>query len=299
MTETPLWWRVRWLDAIWTSDLLPLEKLVAAVYADHARDSHSSWVTLDRLQQRASLSRDAANRALRGLVSKGWLMAVNPKPRQPVTYFLSFPDDCTSTPDGPVDSVTSTADGLIASTADGLAGVFTSTPGDPASTSDDTTSTPGVLNQSTYPSTHPSSSSARAIVASALAGPGEDEEDDRLVEQHLDGFLAANNVKAALPWLRACADSGDLRRNFLAYVEQTQASERRDQLVAAESAAKANEADNLWRQVQEAAGDEDPWQLCNREAAAMGRYGAGIRDPQVLNSVLQTLAVEREQREAS
>lgn len=284
-----MWWRTTWSDAIWSSDLRSLEKLAALAYADHAGPARTAWVTLPRLMERTGMSRDAANRARQGLVSKGWLVLRQEARQQRAAVFeLVIPRRSSST-----------ADVRLSSTADVRLAETSSTGDDTSSTPPDTSSTPGVLNPSSYPSSHPSSSSARAIVASALAGPGEDEEDDRLVEQHLDGFLAANNVKAALPWLRACADSGDLRRNFNKYVEQTQESERRDQRVAAESAAKANEVDNLWRQVQEAAGDEDPLELCKREAAAMGRYGAGIRDPQVLNSVLQTLAVEREQREAS
>ncbi|CCH73473.1 hypothetical protein BN11_5040014 [Nostocoides australiense Ben110] len=62
---TDLWWRTTWMEAVWSSDLKPLPTLVAAVYADHARDGRTAWVTLDRLIERTRLSRDAAIRARR------------------------------------------------------------------------------------------------------------------------------------------------------------------------------------------------------------------------------------------
>lgn len=70
--------RHAWVDAVWaTSDLKPLEKLVALAYAKYAGEgTERVWVTFDRLVSHTCLSRDAASRALRGLREKGWLVMV-------------------------------------------------------------------------------------------------------------------------------------------------------------------------------------------------------------------------------
>jgi DNA-binding transcriptional ArsR family regulator len=71
------WHRDVWSDAVWDSSLLPLQKLIALAYADHARDGELAWVTYDRLRERTGLSRDAVARHLRALVDAGWLVLVS------------------------------------------------------------------------------------------------------------------------------------------------------------------------------------------------------------------------------
>lgn len=71
------WHRDVWSDAVWDSSLLPLQKLIALAYADHARDGDVAWVTYDRLRKRTGLSRDAVARHLRALVDAGWLVLVS------------------------------------------------------------------------------------------------------------------------------------------------------------------------------------------------------------------------------
>ena len=189
------------MKAVFSSDLKPLERLVAAVYADHARDRRQTFVTLDRLMTCSGLSRDAANRARDGLETKGWLVALERKPRKPVDFLLVIPEDVASTSGGPV----GTGGGLV-----------TSTSPDMTSTSPDMTSTGDVLHQSSYQSSHHSSSSpARKIAASLL---GTEEEDE--VMDYLDEFLQAKNVGKAKPWLEATHANGDLERIFYAYVKE-------------------------------------------------------------------------------
>ena len=87
------WWRAKWMESVYSAEnLKPLEVLVAAVYADHARDKRTAWVTGERLQQRSKLSKDAAHRALKGLETKGYLVAIERKPRRPTTYALVIPE---------------------------------------------------------------------------------------------------------------------------------------------------------------------------------------------------------------
>ena len=66
--------RTVWMEAVWSSDLKPMERFVACVYFDHARDQHHAWVTAARLTERTGLSRDAALRARKGLVEAGWIV---------------------------------------------------------------------------------------------------------------------------------------------------------------------------------------------------------------------------------
>ena len=222
----PLWWRTRWMEAVWSSDLKPMERFVACVYFDHARDQHHAWVTAARLTERTGLSRDAALRARKGLVEAGWIV-VREKARQhrADVYELVIPDGASSTRGGPLPDLSSTG------------GVPLS---DSRGTGDDTRGTGDVPNLSTYPSTHPSSSS-RAVEIVFRAWPpefDEDEDDDEREENRelhretiaelLPGFLSENNVKAAIPWLETCAASGDLARNFEDYHDRVMAERRRE-----------------------------------------------------------------------
>jgi DNA-binding transcriptional ArsR family regulator len=86
------WHRDVWSDAVWDSPLLPLQKLIALAYADHARDGDLAWVTYDRLRQRTGLSRDSVARHLRALVEAGWLVLVSaPSQHRSARYRLAIP----------------------------------------------------------------------------------------------------------------------------------------------------------------------------------------------------------------
>lgn len=138
-----LWWRNRWMDAVYESDLRPLERLVCAVYADHARDGQrEAWVTLDRLCQRTGLSRDAANRARQGVREAGWLV-VSERARQhrAAVEELTIPDDFRGTGDVPLSGASGT-------------------PRDTSGTPRDTSSTPRGLHHRANPSNDHTSSSS-------------------------------------------------------------------------------------------------------------------------------------------
>ena len=220
----PLWWRTRWMEAVWSSDLKPMERFVACVYFDHARDQHHAWVTAARLTERTGLSRDAALRARKGLVEAGWIV-VREKARQhrADVYELVIPDGASSTRGGPLPDLSSTG------------GVPLS---DSRGTGDDTRGTGDVPNLSTYPSPHPSSRAVEIVFRAWPPEFDEDEDDDEREENRelhretitelLPGFLSENNVKAAIPWLETCAASGDLARNFEDYHDRVMAERRRE-----------------------------------------------------------------------
>jgi hypothetical protein len=87
--------RQRWTDAVWESgDLTPLEKLTALCFASFAGKSWPrSWVAGAALRGRTGLSRDASNRAVRGLEVKGWLTPIGKAGRahRSVLYLLDVP----------------------------------------------------------------------------------------------------------------------------------------------------------------------------------------------------------------
>lgn len=95
-TRTP---RQRWTDAVWVSDLRPLERLVALAFAKHAgRGLDEVWVSWAELRRLTQLSNDAAARALTSLRDHGWLVkTAAPSGRKATRYRLSLPD---STPAG-------------------------------------------------------------------------------------------------------------------------------------------------------------------------------------------------------
>lgn len=80
--------RVRYTDALWTENALrPNELLVALVYAKYAgakdprtgeqADPDVSWVEWGTLATQTKIrSRDALNRATKGLVAAGWMRQV-------------------------------------------------------------------------------------------------------------------------------------------------------------------------------------------------------------------------------
>lgn len=84
------WFRDSYADAVWAADgqLTANEKLVALVYANHAGaddkpedrpESDTAWVTWARMAQQTGIkSRDAINRAIRGLEDKKWLDQLEP-----------------------------------------------------------------------------------------------------------------------------------------------------------------------------------------------------------------------------
>ena len=150
-----LWWRSKWMESIFSADdLKPLEVLVAAVYADHSRNQRVAWVTGERLMQRTKLSKDASHRALKGLETKGYLVAIERKHRRPTTYALVIPEHRLSTGDVPNESLESASrTQLVRET--------------------DSTGTGGVLHPSTYPSSSSHVSPAPTTSASTNAAiPG-------------------------------------------------------------------------------------------------------------------------------
>lgn len=210
-TDTKLWHRTVWMEAVWASaDLRPLEKLVAAVYADHARDKSHAWVTLDRLVERSGLGREAANNHRKGLETKGWLIARERVHRRVVDFDMAVPTVARSSPTEPPTSSPTEPPDNSGSSADDI-----------GSSVHDIGSSPTELHSSTNPSTNPSLSPAEKTPGpdSPAASRREDEREtsltpnQRAVVKKLDishddprigsieAMLEHHNVRSARAWV--------------------------------------------------------------------------------------------------
>lgn len=84
--------RYAWVDAVWSSSLKPLERLVALAYGRYVGDSlEGVWVNGDTLREITGLSRKGANSALRGLEATGWLVVLEPARQHRSTRYLLQP----------------------------------------------------------------------------------------------------------------------------------------------------------------------------------------------------------------
>lgn len=288
----PLWWRTTWMEAVWSSDLKPMQKLVAAVYADHAHDQRKAWVTLDRLMQRSRLGRSQATTWRRSLVEKGWLVELEPhRQHHAAVYLLAIPENA-RVPENrhPGDQPECRETGTLSGSR-----VPESRPQSAGISAPECRETG--TNPSTYPSTHPSSSSARVIVERALAAEagGEDDEDlFSFVDEYLADYLRDNNVKAALPWLKACDEAGDLGRNFMTYCQDRneQASKDRETTEIHKRAQERIDA-KITRVIEAVGSEPEARHAILAEAKSMCMDHDPYKEV-VINSVLMNL-----QREAS
>lgn len=203
-----LWWRHRWMNAIWASDLPLQARLVAAIYAEHARDQRTAWVTNDRLGEWMNLDPRRALEWRKKLIADGYLTEVKKAGQHKATiYALTIPVEHTSRGDAAV------TPGPVDDSSRGDAPV-TSEPsrGDAPDARGDAPVTPGVTlpspNQSTdqTPSSIPGrAASLRAYTAGLL---GWDDDDEKL--DHLQDLLDDRAPRNPRAWLKALANNGDL-----------------------------------------------------------------------------------------
>ena len=86
------WPRDLFAEAVWSSRLKPLERLVALAYASHARDQEFAFLTYPRMQEVTGLSRDAIARAVTGLRDAGWLeLMAEARQHHAARYWLRIP----------------------------------------------------------------------------------------------------------------------------------------------------------------------------------------------------------------
>lgn len=100
--------RREWRDAVWSSDLSPIDRLVALAYAEHAAaDPGRVWVTSERLQAMTGAARSTTQTALRRLEASGWLAVTEPARQHYATrYALTIPGPQLVAEDAPEPRVT-------------------------------------------------------------------------------------------------------------------------------------------------------------------------------------------------
>ncbi|MCM3554009.1 helix-turn-helix domain-containing protein [Janibacter melonis] len=194
-----LWWRQTWMEAVWSSDLKPLERLVAGVYADHAHDQRTSWVTLDRLAERTGLGRTQAQRWRKSLVESGWIVEVQ-KARQQraAVYGLVIPE--ASVPDTRQPDEALSMPGNRQPDEPRVPEYVAQGAGIPDSGCRGTGT-----NQSSYPKNPISLSREQQAVKDLL---GQDATDERLVK--VPNLIEQSTPRSPVAWLRACHKNGDL-----------------------------------------------------------------------------------------
>jgi hypothetical protein len=201
------WHKDVWSEAVWDSPLLPLQKLIALAYADHARDGDVAWVTYDRLRRRSGLSRDAVARHLRALVDAGWLVLISAASQhRSARYRLAIPSPSTQqsvsrTTEPVQQSVSQTADVVQQS----VSAVQQSVSKAPAVRETDSTSVPTSLPTSSSAT----GSSLRPTLQSAEVGEDEQQK-TRTAEDALRAALpvAATVTSEARKSLAACVRQG-------------------------------------------------------------------------------------------
>jgi hypothetical protein len=127
------------------------------------------------------------------------------------------------------------------------------------------------------------------------AGLEDDEDFFFMVDKYLADFLAENNVKAAIPWLRACDEAGDLGRNFTTYCQERNAQNVRDRESAETMRRSWEQTDQKIAEIAKALDCPVPeaYRAVRAEARNMGMEHKPYASV-VLDSVLMNL-----QREAS
>jgi hypothetical protein len=89
-------------DAVWSSDLPPLQRLVMFAYLKYAHGSNGVdrvWASWPQLLSLTGMSRDSLSRALRGLEDRGWLVVVEPaRQHRSTRYRLTDPSSPPAVP---------------------------------------------------------------------------------------------------------------------------------------------------------------------------------------------------------
>lgn len=185
--QSPVWWRTKWLDAMAVANVKPMPRLVAYVYADHARERRDAWVPISRLIERTGMSESTAKRSRRSLVADGWLVETEKAGQHRAALFaLTIPEafrGVALTPlnepevsERPARGVTATRQGCQSDTQ-------------------------SISNQAQDQSL---SSNQRALMQVIGCEP----DDERL--RAADFLITSHNVRSAPAWLRSAQKNGDL-----------------------------------------------------------------------------------------
>lgn len=190
------WFRHKWLDAIYASELDPIARHVAEIFAGKARQDSIAWEPLSNLVMKTGRTKKTCIKARQALVDGGWLTEVKAPTHKAASHFLLVipgTEGCsqyTPTADEGVEpvhprGVATTPQRGTEYTPRGVA----------------TTPSQSVVN----PDQSISLSPEQLLVRDLL---GLDDGDERLMK--ISSILTANNVRNPKVWLRSCHANGDL-----------------------------------------------------------------------------------------
>lgn len=190
------WFRHKWLDAIYASELDPTTRHVAEIFAGKARQDSIAWEPLSNLVMKTGRTKKTCIKARQTLVDGGWLTEVKASTHKAAPHFLLVipgTEGCSHyTPEAdegvePVHprGVATTPQRGTEYTPRGVA----------------TTPSQSVVNPDQSISLSPEQSLVKDLL-------GLDERDERLMK--IPSILQDNNVRHAKVWLRSCHENGDL-----------------------------------------------------------------------------------------
>lgn len=202
MTDAPSekWWRSRWLEAIYDSDLTPSQRFIATIYADFANDGRMSWASISTIMHRTGYSRDTVIRARAALSEAGWIVQTTKASRhKAATYALVIPNVKGSDHQTPKDDL-----GVRQSDASRDLGVR---PSDYQGSDDRTTRGPTIRHNKS--STNPLSILSRGQRAAQLYLRCPDD-DERLML--ISKILKDRDIRNPEGWIKRVAKRGDLEK---------------------------------------------------------------------------------------
>lgn len=190
------WFRHKWLDAIYASELDPIARHVAEIFAGKARQDSIAWEPLSNLVMKTGRTKKTCIKARQTLVDGGWLTEIKASTHKAASHFLLVipgTEGCsqyTPTADEGVEpvhprGVATTPQRGTEYTPRGVA----------------TTPSQSVVN----PDQSISLSPEQLLVKELL---GLDEGDERLMK--VPQLLADKSPDTPKPWLRGCHRNGDL-----------------------------------------------------------------------------------------
>lgn len=189
------WFRHKWLDAIYASELDPIARHVAEIFAGKARQDSIAWEPLSNLVMKTGRTKKTCIKARQTLIDGGWLVEVKASTHKAASHFLL---------------VIPSVEGCSQYTPQADEGVEPVHPRGVATTPQRGTEyTPrGVATTPSQSVVNPDQSilSPEQLLVRDLLGL--DDGDERLMK--VPQLLADKSPDTPKPWLRGCHKNGDL-----------------------------------------------------------------------------------------
>lgn len=190
------WFRHKWLDAIYASELDPIARHVAEIFAGKARQDSVVWEPLSNLVMKTGRTRTTCVKARQSLIEGGWLTEVKAPTHKAAAHFLLVIPNVEGSSHWTPEDEGGVQPLDLRGLATGPQGSSEYTPRGLA-----TGPSQSVVN----PDQSISLSPEQLLVRDLL---GLDDGDERLMK--ISSILQANNVRNPKVWLRRCHENGDL-----------------------------------------------------------------------------------------